>query len=497
MFCSKCGAQINQNDKFCQNCGELVDNNNSENAVDNSENNYYQQQSTTNYQPAETDYNQNTAYNQTPTYNQTNTQYAPNYDNNQKKSGNGGTASLILGIVSFFTAFACFISIPIAIVGLILGIKNRTKSTLSKVGIVLNSIGLFFTVILIVGILVFAIMPSDNTFYGDGFNLPYDRNWSETTMASEQNALKYKNENSYLIHIGTSCLSDSTSDFDTSSGKDEMYEAFYDYWYHGVDSMTIYSGSDGFSELTDGIYCATYNYGTSEDNIKGKYILLVCEEQDAVLSFMTNSSENVEENDERALELLEGIYIFNQEPETEETQSETSNENVIYDEELYGYLDSMRNWNMYSELREGDLGKKKTINGGWRVLSDSETYWEFKDGEFWWYKSADDLKDNYWYGTTEVLTGKEGLASAGLDENKIDVIFSNSSGTVTADDVYTIVCTPTKIISGGEDKSSTNIPDGTTWTYVWIIVDHGREGIEAQVLNLVNYETSYYVKIKD
>ena len=33
--------------------------------------------------------------------------------------------------------------------------------------------------------------------------------------------------------------------------------------------------------------------------------------------------------------------------------------------------------------------------------------------------------------------------------------------------------------------------------YVWIIVDHGKEGIEGQVLNVSNSSTSYYVKIKD
>ncbi len=168
-----------------------------------------------------------------------------------------------------------------------------------------------------------------------------------------------------------------------------------------------------------------------------------------------------------------------------------SSESVIND------LNSFSNWNIYSELRTGNLGKQMDITGGWRILSDSETYWEFKNGKFWWYQSVNDLNDNYWYGDVQIVKGKKGLQMVGIDESAIDRIISQSSKEISEDDINTIIMTPTKIISGGVDKSNTNIPDNSVWKYVWIIVNHGSEGIEAQTFNVLNYDVSYYVKIKD
>ena len=57
----------------------------------------------------------------------------------------------------------------------------------------------------------------------------------------------------------------------------------------------------------------------------------------------------------------------------------------------------------------GKLGKKAEIEGGWRVLADTESYWKFEDDKFWWYKSVNDLDDNYWYGSTKIITGLKGV----------------------------------------------------------------------------------------
>lgn len=489
MYCSKCGTQNDTNNNFCQKCGGVLEKNNFVNMSENNINNNYQPQQVTGYQPTEMKVESQNTFNS-----QQQNQNAASYNNNEKKSNKLGVVSLILGIISFLTSLVFLISIPTGVTGLILGIKSKVKNGVSKAGIVLSIIGLALTGLFIA---IATLLPSSNTYYGDGYSLEYDRNWSITTLSGGQEAFQYQNEKSFLAPIGKSALSDSTSNFDTLSGQKELYQAFYDYWNNessNSSTLKVFNGSNGFSELTDDIYYATYTYGVSATKIRGKYILLVSTEKNAVLSFMTNASENVEDNDRKALELLKNINIYEQ---TSTKPDNNSDDNVIYDDDLYNSLNSLRNWNRYSELRTGNLGKVKSINGGWRILSDSETYWKFENGQFWWYKSVNDLNDNYWYGTTQVLTGKAGLTVAGIDESKLDTIVSNSSGNVIVNDVYTIVCTPTKIISGGVDKSDTNIPEGTTWTYVWILVDHGAEGIEAQVLNTGNYDTSYYVKIAD
>lgn len=483
MYCLKCGTQNDPNSNYCQKCGGILEKNDFVNMSENNLNN--------NYHPTKMEVENQNTFN-----NLQQTQYATNHNNAENKSNKLGVASLILGIISFLTSLVFLISIPTGITGLILGIKSKAKNGVSKVGIASSIIGLVLTGLFIA---IATLLPGSNTntYYGDGYSLEYDKNWTITNLSSGKEAFQYQNEKSFLAPIGKSALSDSASNFDTLSGQKKLYQEFYDYWNNessNSSTLKIFDGSNGFSELTDDIYYATYTYGVSDVNIRGKYILLVSTEKNAVLSFMTNSSENVEDNDRKALELLKNINIYEQ---TSTKEDNNSDDNVIYDDDLYNSLNSLSNWNRYSELRAGNLGKIKSVNGGWRNLSDSETYWKFKNGQFWWYKSVNDLNDNYWYGTTQILTGKAGLTAAGIDESKLDVIVSNSSGKVTVNDVYTIICTPTKIISGGADKSDTNIPVGTTWKYVWILVDHGTEGIEAQVFNMGSYDTSYYVKIAD
>ena len=241
----------------------------------------------------------------------------------------------------------------------------------------------------------------------------------------------------------------------------------------------MYGGSGKFNLLTGTTYYATMDYGVSANNINGKMYLLIDTDYNIVISLMSNISNDFNKNSDRILDILKTIKI-----------------NKKYDNELSDILSSMSAWNKYSSLRQGTLGKKKNINGGWKTLSSSETYWVFKNGEFWWYKSVNDLKDNYWYGKTQISTGKSGLKKVGLDENKVDAIIAQAGGKVTENDIYTIIFTPTKIISGGVDKSSTNIK-GEVWQMVWIIVDHGSEGLEAQMMNVTTGETAYLVKLSD
>lgn len=70
-------------------------------------------------------------------------------EENQKKSSDKATASLILGIISLVAWLLPLIGYPVSIVGLCLGIYNvkKEKNTFSKVGIILSAIGLGITAI--------------------------------------------------------------------------------------------------------------------------------------------------------------------------------------------------------------------------------------------------------------------------------------------------------------------------------------------------------------
>lgn len=468
MFCKKCGSKINGNEKFCIGCGNPIN------------------------QPVNN--NENYMYN--------------NQMNNVNKPKQGKSiASLVLGIISIIFSFSlAIIMLPISIVGLILGISDKSKNGKRVAGIVLNSLSIVsaITSIFIFGIFIWAFSNVGGTYYGDGYEIDYDSNWSLVELEKEDgtnvDGLEYENSDSYLLPMGTSSLTTFTDyydcNFDESSCRDKIYNLFYKTWSSQLDVGldNIYKDYNMFKSYDDDIYYATFDYGTSLIDIKGKYYLIASTDKNVLLSFMTKCSDDYcDRIHDGVEELLDDITMDEIEDEYDYDYDYDSDEDNFTGE----MLDSLRNWNLYSSLRSGKLGKVANLTGGWRTLSDSEDYWYFKDGEFWWYKSVDDLNDNYWYGTTEILKGKEGLEKAGLDSNNLDTIISNSKGQVTAYDVYTVLLTPTKIISNGVDKSSTNIPEGTKWTYIWIIVDHGKEGIEGQVLNMQNSSALYFVKLED
>ena len=362
---------------------------------------------------------------------------------------------------------------------------STKKSKGSKVPIIMAIIGIIFALFIFMPIFIGANLNKGNTFYAEGYSLKYGAGWSKTSITNALNenkdALAYLYNEAYLLPIGTSSLSEYEEqysfDFSTDTGKQKLYDEFYSYWNNGTTNL--YGGSNGFSILTGNIYYATMDYGLSTEQIKGKMYLLVSKENNIIISLMSNTSKDLDKTNERVLEIIKTINI-----------------DTKYDDEMAGYLDSMSSWNVYSSARKGKLGTKKDINGGWRILGETDAYWVFKNGEFWWYKSMSDLSDNYWYGTTKIYTGAEGFKYSGLDEDKLAKITVNSRGLISSENVYTLILTPKKIISDGIDKSSTNIV-GEDWKFVWVIVDHGSEGLEGQSLNLMSYDLSYYVKVSD
>ena len=365
----------------------------------------------------------------------------------------------------------------------------------SKAGLI---IGIIIGVIVFLGLCIFGIIallgvafnsnnpkgPSstineEKTYYGETFKIKYSYPWKEATTTlttGEKRKLLAYNDEVQIVPVGSSALDEADNiDFSTYTGKATLYNEFRKYW---GESNTIGTGTGTFLILKDDIYYASMEY--TKGNAKGKLYLVVSEDNNIILSFMTAIKIDQETADQRVLELLKNITI-----------------DTKYDDDLANSLDQMSNWNMYKSVRTNTtLGKKRVLDGGWRVLSsDGEAYWIFKGNEYWWYKSYKDLNDNYWYGTVQVYRGKEGYKKVGLDPNKIDEAMAKDKK-MKETDFYTTIFTPKKIMSNGEDKSSTNIA-GEDWHMVWILVDHGSEGIEAQQLNVKTADTSFFVKVKD
>lgn len=551
MICNKCGMQVGENNLYCTNCGNKLERvNNSNNVFSSDTFNVNNNQSTIsngNMQGASADNlndvkndnltfqeNMNVQYNnqsnnqanfeentlnymlnnnqsnnqisnEAPIQFQTNSNAIDLSNINSNNSNNSSVnekiivdkkdkISLIIGIVSVVLSFLLnLFVIPLSIVGLIFGIKSKIKSKNRIIGIILNISSIIIAfVIFLIGVFILNSSGKTQKYYGSGYELEYNRDWTITELSGGQEALEYKYQNSYFIPIGKSTLTEYTNnlncDFDENECRESLYNIFYDNWNTDMLSknLHLYKDSNLFNHLKDDIYYAKYDYGTSESNLTGNNYLIISKSKDVILSFMSNAkSKKLKLLDDEIIKLLKNIKIDDQ-----------SNSNIIEDDETYGLLDSMNNWNRYSNLRSGTLGKKLTINGGWRKLDDSEEYWKFKDGKFWWYKSVNNLNDNYYYGTTKIATGLEGLKSVGLTEENLKNVLSSANGKVSQNDIYAIICTPTKLISDGQDKSST-ISEEAKLKEVWIVINHNDEGIEGQTLNLNTYGTSYYVKIED
>jgi len=367
----------------------------------------------------------------------------------KKKSNTGLIIGIVIGIVVFIGI--CIVGVMFLFGSALVGGKTGGKTVITD---------------------------EEKTYYGESFELTYNYPWSERTgiltNGEEQKYLSYNNNEIVLFPLGSSDLDKTTTaDFSTSTGKFKLYNEFREYWGR---TNNISNGTGTFHTLVDEIYYASMDYTNGKK--RGKLYMIVSEENNAFLTFSTEISIDKNKADEEVLKLFKKINI-----------------STIYDDELAGYLDTMSNWNTYQSARSGSLGTKKTIDGGWRILANSEEYWTFKNGEFYYYKSVNDLNDNYYQGTYKVYTGKTGAAKVGIEASKIDNIVAKNKG-IKETDIYTLILTPKKIISGGVDKSSTNL--GTNdWQHVWILVDHGKEGIEGQFLDVKSQDTSYYVKIKD
>lgn len=190
MNCKNCGSPITSDSKFCTKCGAQISENNQS-----SSNNMYQQP--LNELKDNVMFNQNNYQNTNPNINNQN---APNANLPNKETL--GTVSLILGIISLVLSyFLNILILPLAIIGLILGIVNKKKHGQKIAGIILNSISIFIIVVMII-IAIFVLKSV-------GFNEFFSRLYNELDYSSSSNyvAGKYdctgvdSNTDKYLITL--------------------------------------------------------------------------------------------------------------------------------------------------------------------------------------------------------------------------------------------------------------------------------------------------------
>lgn len=342
----------------------------------------------------------------------------------------------------------------------------------------------------------------DNIFEGEGYQLEYSNPWKEVTTATGIKALKYGEENTYLIPIATTSLNEVIQEYDFYEKECQKYilDELFNVWSQSMskESLVVKRGlfGDSFTKGSNGQYYANFEIKDLNDELKGGSYIIVFPEKDLIITMYSIAQNKMSMETELNCWQTACLHI---EAADKLNYDEQEHSDMKYDDENYiaEHLEENSAWNRYAKHREGNLGKIPDLEGGWRVLADTESYWKFEDDKFWWYKSVYDLDDNYWYGTTEIYTGKEGFRRANINADKLDEIISKSKGSLTEKDIYTVICTPTKMIENDMDKSNEKITKQIEWTYVWIVCNHGKEGIEGQMINMETATPLYYVKVED
>ena len=170
-------------------------------------------------------------------------------------------------------------------------------------------------------------------------------------------------------------------------------------------------------------------------------------------------------------------------------QTGTSMYEIIKDAINYGLNRVYLNSREFIECIENLKNKKDELSdvyGGWEYNS----YYVFNsDGTYRWYKSSDNLKDNYYEGKMEILKGDDAIQELGIKYSQVLTVMSNSKGNVNLNDIYCIKLHPTYLISGGVNKTST-LTDEFDMKLLFVYVNDK----EAQAYNYATQDTLYLHK---
>lgn len=134
--------------------------------------------------------------------------------------------------------------------------------------------------------------------------------------------------------------------------------------------------------------------------------------------------------------------------------------------------------------------KYAEIRGGWDNTATNGSYFYFEDDDtYYWYKSSEDLKDNYYKGKMTIYQGQDALDDLGITEDRIEVLLINSKGKVSEENVYSIHLHPTYLKSNGVDKTDT-LTEKFDMKLLFVYVDESY----AQSFNYTTGDSYYFVK---
>lgn len=223
MYCEQCGKKISKDSKFCPECGVKIESAEREKQVS--------------------------------TKKEAEKPVTVDKTNNQNNKSGLSIASLVLGIISI--ALGLFLNIfiiPIAVVGLVLGIVYKEKTKQMCTGIILNLIGLIVSILTFVLIIIFAISivdlfedidDPDNYHINDNYDTITDYNDIDTYDSG--NSRKYYNTKRIgSADYGYLSVNNNWHRFHDVDGNNTLQYSYANVWIismYAVDSKTLDSNT--------------------------------------------------------------------------------------------------------------------------------------------------------------------------------------------------------------------------------------------------------------
>lgn len=330
MICNYCGAESDDQAKSCLFCGQSFDQNSSmvyessyknipvnENSIKLDEENSYTSSSVFYQRPNKNFSNGDLYILQTEEQKQKN------------KNDDKSIISLACGVISIFAVTSIFFSLPIGICGIVFFFLCKEKNTMNKAGLITSIIGSILSVLMII-LFIFVFYESEsfstnvedpypyednytyedssaestvesdsnyNSINGNGFRLPYDSTWTLSSLKDGTPCINYNWDDKicFLSPMGEASLSESGLDFFLTENQETLYSQYRSKWdhvEHNGTTISIFDESYGFLPLNSNTLYAYYDFGTDENELMGRYYLLMDVEKNALLSFMVSNPAN-------------------------------------------------------------------------------------------------------------------------------------------------------------------------------------------------------------
>lgn len=169
-------------------------------------------------------------------------------------------------------------------------------------------IAIALVIVMVVGIFV---VPNFNNlnmkvYDDDQYSFQYNGNW-KVDESQDKMTLFYSDNNSRFMFNALSSFAALNSSVENESSKKLLYTQFYNAWSE-IEGGELTGGTDTFLTLTEETLYARVDYVITNTGNVGSFYVIVSEENDKVISFMTYcTSENKDKIDKDVVEMLKTV----------------------------------------------------------------------------------------------------------------------------------------------------------------------------------------------